>query len=142
MILLDTNIISEIMRPSRSLAAVRWLDAQPARSLYISTLVLAELRFGLELVSSGAKRTALEEACQRIADELFHDRILSFDRAASDHFGKLRAERRRVGKPITTMDALIAAVALSNSMTLATRNTADFAGIGLSLVNPFEAAVP
>lgn len=119
---------------------MRWLDAQPTRSLYISTPLLAELRFGLELLTPSAKRSALEKAYDRLVDELFADRILAFDRAAAIRFGKLRSERRKSGRPISTMDALIAAVALANTMTLATRNTADFEGIGLALVNPFETA--
>jgi toxin FitB len=137
-ILLDTNVISEIMRPDGAENARLWLDAQPTRSIYICAPVLAELRFGVELLEPGARRARLEQAYERIAAELFVGRILAFDRSAADHYGKLRAKRRRTGKPIGAMDALIAAIALANSMILATRNTGDFEGVGLPLVNPFE----
>jgi toxin FitB len=136
-ILLDTNVISEIMRPDGGTNARQWLDAQPTRSIYISAPVLAELRFGIELLEPGARRARLEQAYERIATELFAGRILVFDSIAADHFGKLRAKRRKAGKPIGAMDALIAAIALANSMILATRNTGDFEGLELALVNPF-----
>jgi toxin FitB len=136
-ILLDTNVISEIMRPDGGTKARRWLDAQPTRSIYISAPVLAELRFGMELLEPGARRTRLEQAYERIATELFVGRVLVFDRVAADHFGKLRAKRRNAGKPIGAMDALIAAIALANSMILATRNTGNFEGLELPLINPF-----
>lgn len=138
MILLDTNVISEVMRPNGAGNAKRWLDAAPVRSIYVCTPVLGELRFGLETLAPGIRRERLERAYERIASELFVDRILGFDRIAAEFFGKLRAERRKAGKPIATMDALIGAIALANSMTLATRNTLDFEGIGLPLVNPFD----
>jgi toxin FitB len=136
-ILLDTNVISEIMRPDGATTVRRWLDAQPTRSIYISAPMLAELRFGVELLDPGARRNRLEQAYERIATELFAGRILVFDRIAADNFGKLRAKRRKAGKPIGVMDALIAAIALANSMILATRNTGDFEGLELPLVNPF-----
>ncbi len=126
MILLDTNVLSEIMRPSRSANVVHWLDAQPQRSIYISTVLLAELRFGLELLPPSSRRTAYERAYERVATELFVNRILSFDRTAASQFGRIRAERHKSGRPISPMDALVAAIALANTMTLATRNTVDF----------------
>jgi predicted nucleic acid-binding protein len=136
-ILLDTNVILEIMRSDGETNARRWLDAQPTRSIYISAPVLAELRFGVELLEPGVRRARLEQAYERIATDLFVGRILVFDRTAADHFGKLRAKRRRAGKAIGAMDALIAAIALANSMILATRNTGDFERLELPLVNPF-----
>lgn len=138
MILLDTNVISEILRPNGSQTARRWLDAQPTRSVYICTPVIGELRYGLELLEPGARRTRLERAYERIPAELFVDRILVFDRVAAEYFGKLRAARRKAGKPINAMDALIAAIAAANSMTLATGNIRDFEALELPLVNPFD----
>ncbi len=138
MILLDTNVISEVLRPNGAENVRRWLDLQPTRSIYICTPVFGELRYGLELLEPGARRARLERAYESIATELFADRILAFDRIAAHYFGKLRAARRKVGKPINAMDALIAAIALANSMTLATRNTRDFEGLGLPIVNPFR----
>jgi toxin FitB len=138
LILLDTNVISELLRPNGSEDARRWLDAQPTRSVYICTPVIGELRYGLELLKPSARRTRLERAYARLASELFADRILGFDRVAADHFGRLRAARRKAGKPIDAMDALIAAIAAANTMTLATRNIRDFGDLGLPLVNPFD----
>ena len=138
MILLDANVISEMLRPHGSENVRRWLDAQPMRSVYLCAPVIGELRYGLELLEPSARRTRLERAYEQIATELFAGRILGFDRAAAECFGKLRAARRKMGKPISAMDALIAAIAAANSMTLATRNARDFEGLGLPLVNPFD----
>jgi hypothetical protein len=133
---LDTNVISEAFRlpPQGSVRA--WFDAQSVTDLYLCTPVLAELHFGVERLPAGARRFALEKLVWHIEENLFSERILSVDRSAAQQFGRLVAKRRRVGRPILTMDALIAAVAMSHGMRLATRDLSDFEGLDLQLIDP------
>ncbi len=138
MIILDTNIVSEGLRPRPDDRFVAWLDAQQASDVYICAPVLAELFFGLERLAEGARKSHLRAAIDRIQNDLFRDRILPFDIGAASQYGRLVAHRERIGRPIQQMDAVIAAISLSNQATLATRNTQDFADLGLVVVNPFD----
>jgi toxin FitB len=138
MIVLDTNIISEAFRKAPSTAVRTWLDAQTPTDLFLCAPVLAELRFGVERLPVGAKRTALETLLLNVETELFDNRILPFDRASAYEFGRILVRRNSMGRPIATMDALIAAIAISHSMALATRDVVDFAELGIELINPFE----
>jgi len=140
MIVLDTNIISETMRPRPNATVVAWLDHQPAGELYLCTPVLAELHYGIFRLVDSARKATLLGVCDQIVGEVFEGRILTFDVPAAEAFGKLVAELQSEGKPITVIDAMIAAIAQSNSATLATRNTAHFIKTGVTLVNPFGAA--
>jgi hypothetical protein len=138
MILLDTNIVSENLRPRPNPAVISWVDSQPAESLYICTPVLAELRFGLEKLAPGQRKNVLQAAIDRIENDYFRGRILIFDINASAEYGRLAARRQRIGRPIQQMDGLIAAIASIHRLTLVTRDTRDFADLGLELINPFE----
>ena len=142
MILLDTNVVSESLRPRPSSTVIAWLNAQPAASLFLCTPVLAELHFGLARLAESSRKIRLEAAIERIENEVFRGRILPFDAGAARQYGKLAAIRERAGRPIGQMDALVAAIALSNQVALATRDVADFLGCGLDVLNPFEAAAP
>jgi predicted nucleic acid-binding protein len=139
MILLDTNVVSESLRPSPVPELLAWLDAQAPESTYISTPVLAELYAGVLRLADGRRKDRLRTAIDRIETELFRDRILTFDTEAAKQYGTVTAIRSRSGRPIGQMDALIAAIALSNRAALATRNISDFVGLELELINPFEA---
>ncbi len=141
MILLDTNIVSEIYRPQPHATVIVWIDAQPRASLYLCTPVLAELRFDIELLASSSRKDRLRTTIDRLENELYRDRILVFDAAVASEYGKLAAKRQRAGRPIEQMDGLIAAIALINGAAIATRNTKDFADLGLDVINPFEVAV-
>lgn len=141
MILLDTNIVSELMKPTGDAAVLRWVDTFAEIDIFIATPVIAELRFGLALLPDGRKKGALTKACARIEDEIFPGRILTFDLRAAHQFARLRAKRQALGKPISAMDAVIAAIAAAHAMTLATRNVGDFIDLDIPLVNPFEAGV-
>jgi len=141
MILLDTNIVSENFRPQPNPAVVLWVDSQPTGSLYICTPVLAELRFGLEKLPTGQRKDALQTAIDRIENDYFRGRILALDINAAAEYGRLAASRQRIGRPIQQMDGLIAAIASINRLTIATRNTRDFADLGLDMVNPFELTI-
>lgn len=138
MIVLDTNIISEAFRKAPSSAVRAWLDAQTPTDLFLCAPVLAELRYGVERLPASAKRTALEALLLNVETELFDNRILPFDRASAYEFGRILVRRNSMGRPIATMDALIAAIAISHRMALATRDVLDFAELGLELINPFE----
>jgi toxin FitB len=138
MIVLDTNIISEAFRKAPSAAVRTWLDAQTPTDLFLCAPVLAELRYGVERLAAGARRTALEGLLLNVEAELFDNRILPFDRASAYEFGRILVRRNSMGRPLATMDALIAAIAISHRMALATRDVVDFAELGLELINPFE----
>lgn len=140
MILLDTNVVSELWRPKPNPAVVGWVDAQPRLTQYLCTPVIAELRFGIERLAEGGRKNRLGAAADHLI-EGFRGRILNFDVAAADQFSRSSAIRERNGRRLELMDAMIAAVALAHQMTLATRNTDDFTGIGLDLINPFAPIV-
>lgn len=139
MILLDTNILSELMRPAPSPAVMSWLAAQPAASLFISAVTEAELRYGVLLLPEGRRRADLIAALEAMLTEDFVGRILPFDSAAALAFAAIAASRRQAGKPISQFDAQIAAIARSRGAVLATRNVADFAECGVEIINPWTA---
>jgi predicted nucleic acid-binding protein len=138
MILLDTNVVSEHLRPRPKLTVLDWIDAQPATTLYICTPVLAELRFGAERLQLGHKQTNLRVAIEQIENNIFGGRVLPFDAAAAAEYGRLVAGCERIGRRIELMDALIAAIALTQRADLATRDVADFVDLGIKLINPFD----
>jgi predicted nucleic acid-binding protein len=140
MIVLDTNVVSEAWKPRPDKRAMAWLEAQAFNSLYLCTPVLAELRFGAERLAPGSRRDRLRTLIDRVENEGYRGRILSLDVADAAEFGRLAALRERVGKRMEAMDALIAAIAVTNRATLATRDIDDFTGLGIEIVNPFEFA--
>jgi predicted nucleic acid-binding protein len=140
-ILLDTNVLSEFMRPQPALQVVAWLDEQPAGEVWISAVSRAEIELGLALMPRGKRQMALTQAAQAMFDEDFARRCLPFDEAAAVHYARIVSARMQTGRSISVEDAQIAAIALEHGMVLATRNTADFERIeGLDLVNPWIGA--
>ncbi len=139
MILLDTNILSELMRPAPSPAVMSWLAAQPASSLFISAVTEAELRYGVLLLPEGRRRADLMAALEAMLAEDFAARILPFDSAAAVAFAVIASSRRQAGKPISQFDAQIAAIVKSRGAALATRNVADFAECEVEIINPWTA---
>jgi hypothetical protein len=115
---------------------------QPFESLFLCTPVLAEMFYGVEKLAEGPQKRYFVEAIDRIATNLFRGRILPLDLAAAREFGRIVAQRNRMGRPIGQMDALIAAIAIANGMMLATRDAEDFAGLGLAVVKPFDYVPP
>jgi predicted nucleic acid-binding protein len=141
MILLDTNVVSEGWKSKTDPRVLAWLNAQPANSMFLCTPVLAELRFGVELLDAAPRKDRLRAWVDRLEAQVYRGQILSFDLLATHEFGRLAARRQRGGRRIDPIDAMIAAIALANRMTLATRDMSDFADLGLDLINPFEAPV-
>jgi predicted nucleic acid-binding protein len=138
-ILLDTNVVSELMKPAPAESVARWTADQPAASLYTTSITQAEILHGILLLPAGKRRTALEAAAEAMFNEDFGGRILPFGAEAARPYGRIAAERRRAGRPISQFDAQIAAIALTAGATVATRNLADYEGCGIKLVNPWDA---
>ena len=140
MILLDTNILSELMRPAPEKGVEQWLTDQPDASVFISAITEAELRYGVALLPTGKRRSTLAAVIEDMLGEDFTGRILPFDSAAAVAFAEIAANRRQAGRPIAQADAQIAAIARSRGAALATRNVPDFEGCGIELVNPWTEA--
>ena len=138
MILLDTNILSELMRPAPEVAVEQWLADQPVASVFISAITEAELRYGLALMPPGKRRSALAAEIENMLGEDFSGRILPFDSPAAVAFAEIAAERRQAGRPISQADAQIAAIARSRGAALATRNVPDFEECGVEVINPWD----
>ena len=138
MIVLDTNVISELMVPRPSIQVLRWMDLQPVSSIWITAVNIYEIRAGLQCMPVGKRRSALSAAFERWLDEVVQKRILSFDEAAAEKGAELVAERKKRGQPGDTRDTMIAGIVLANHATLATRNVKHFEDIAKSVVNPWE----
>lgn len=138
-LLLDTNVLSELMRPIPDQAVVQWLDAQPTAEIYISSITVAEIQLGIALLPAGRRRNRLQALSQSLFELDFAGRCLPFDSAAASSYASLSAERSKAGRAISVEDAMIAAVALVNGLALVTRNTRDFEAIkDLNLINPWS----
>jgi len=138
MLVLDTNVISEVMKSSASAAVIAWISAQAADDLFTTTLTVSETLYGIELLPKGRRRDQLLRQVQATFSEDFAGRILSFDEPAARLFASIAASRRSHGRPIGTFAAQIAAISRVHGATLATRNTDDFEGCGVRLVNPWN----
>lgn len=138
MIVLDTNVLSELMRPAPSEAVLRWVAAQPTIALFTTTITQAEILFGLALLPDGRRRSDLLSAAEQMFAEDFAGRVLPFDAAAAEAFAPIAAGRRRMGRPTAAFDAQITAIASSRGAALATRNVADFVDCGLSIIDPWQ----
>jgi predicted nucleic acid-binding protein len=138
MIVLDTNVLSELMRAEADVGVLSWIARQPLASMFTTALSEAEVRMGLALLPTSKRRSALQSA----ADGLFEDfgpRVLPFDSDAAVACATIGAARRKAGRPITVIDAQVAAIARARGATLATRNVKDFSGCSITLVDPWAA---
>lgn len=138
MIVLDTNVVSELMRPLPSPTVVAWVDRQAESTLFLTTLTLAEIRLGIAVLPAGRRRTSLDEVFENAIRPLFADRVLVFDEPASREFALLRADARGRGLAIGDLDALVAGIARAHHFDVATRDVAPFEAAGLRVINPFE----
>lgn len=140
MIIVDTNVISELLRPAPEPKVEQWLSAQDGLSIYLTSISEAELRYGLAIMGDGKRRAALVDAVDRILREDLAGRILPFDSDAALSYAHIAAARRAAGRPIAQADCQIAAIAHVRGATVATRNTPDFEGCEIDLINPWTAA--
>lgn len=138
MILLDTNVISEPLRPKPVQRVIDWLDAQPAEILYLSSITVAELRAGVALLPDGKRRRFLHENLENVILPMFTRRILPFDLACTQAFAAITARARQAGLGISAADSYIAAIAATNRFAVATRDTSPFAAAQVSVINPWE----
>jgi predicted nucleic acid-binding protein len=138
MTVLDTNVLSALMRTNPDAAVVQWLDRQPADSIWITSITLFEAQFGLALLPKGRKRLALERAFDSVVEEDLANRILHFDSAAAAAAAELAASRQRAGHPADLRDTLIAGIALARRATIATRNTRHFEGLEVPVIDPWS----
>lgn len=140
MIVLDTNVLSELMRRRPAARVVSWVDEQDASGLAITAVTVAELLYGIARLADGARKTELAAAVDALVREDFAGHVLPFDVPAAEHYADLVAERDRHGRPIGTADGQIAAICRCHDARLATRNVRDFGEVGLALVDPWALA--
>jgi toxin FitB len=138
MIILDTNIVSELMRPAPEGMVMQWFRGQAAEDLHVTSVTVAEILYGIELISSSRRRDVVRAGAEKMFVDVFTDRVLTFEDRAAMAFSQIASSRRRQGKSMSGTDAQIAAIARVHGATLATRNTYVFEGCGVKLVNPWE----
>ncbi len=142
MILLDTNVISESLRPVPETRVLDWINTQTIETLYLSAITVAELRFGSALLPSGKRKAKLQNKLENKLLPLFTGRVLPFDVAVTKAYADLMSQARMTGQSISTADGYIAATAAANGMIIATRDTNPFTAAGLQVINPWETAKP
>ncbi len=138
MILLDTNVVSEAMKPEPAPAVRRWLDEQAAETLFLSSVTIAELMFGIGALPKGKRKEKLVAACEGVL-ELFEGRILPFDTDAARRYGDLAVKARAAGKGFPTAEGYIAAIAASRDFAVASRDASAFRAAGLTVIDPWTA---
>lgn len=138
MIILDTNIISEMMKSAPSINVISWFDKQVTATLFITTITIAEITYGLHALPLGARRKTLENAFHNTLIDGFAHRVLLFDEKAARIYGEIMGNRKTLGHPFSILDGQIAAIAHSRNAKLATRNSRDFIECGIELINPFN----
>ena len=140
MVLLDTNVVSELMRDVPSTQVLVWMDDLPTRELFVTAITEAEVRTGIAFLPEGARRRGLANAAERTLGGLFAGRVLPFDSAAARACADIAAASRAAGRPISQSDCQIAAIARSRGMAVATRNVRDFSETGINVIDPWTPA--
>lgn len=138
MIVLDTNVLSELIRAEPDRHVDSWVARQSVSSLFVTSVTLAEILYGVALMPAGKRRDHLRVAVDGLFEQDFAERLLPFDGAAAHEFAAIASSRRRRGHPMSQFDAQIAAIARSRGAALATRNTSDFAHCDLNVINPWQ----
>lgn len=139
MILVDTNVVSEVMRPRPSGAVLDWLNRTPTANLYVSSISIAEIEFGLQSLPDGQRRDFLTKRFEQFIEQGFEHRTLDFDATAALAYGEIMSRCRRTGRAMSILDGQIAAIASIHHATLATRNVGDFSASGIEVINPWTA---
>ena len=136
-IILDTNVLSELMKPQGLIIVKNWVAMQPRKILFTTSITQAEILYGVGILPDGKRSDALKAAAQEMFREDFNGQILPFEETAAECFAQIAAHRRKTGKPISQMDAQIAAICLANNAKIATRNVDDFQDCQIEIVNPW-----
>ena len=139
MILLDTNVVSEPLRPAPDPRVIEWIDAQPLETLFLSAITVAELRAGVALLPAGKRRSGLLQNLEKRVLPLFAGRVLPFDLACTQAYAELMARARAAGLAVAATDGYIAAIAAANGFSVATRDTSAFEAAGAAVINPWRA---
>ena len=139
MILVDTNVLSAMMRVTVEPAVERWFDGQPPESIWTTTITIFEIHFGLALLAPGHRRDRLYDAFDRAIGEILGGRVLPFDRTAAETAAAIAARQRQIGRPLEIRDVQIAGIVAARKASLATRNTRHFENLGIILVDPWHA---
>ena len=139
MIILDTNLLSALMRQTPEATVVEWLDHQPAESVWITSITLFEARLGLALLPKGRRRQVLEAAFNRLLEDDLENRVLDFDSAAATEAALLAASRQKSGRPVDMRDTQIAGIALARRASVATRNVRHFRDLNVPVIDPWNA---
>jgi predicted nucleic acid-binding protein len=137
-IILDTNVLSALMRTAPEAVVVEWLDRQPADSVWLSSITVFEARFGLALLPKGRRRGELERAFDQVLTEDLANRVLDFDSMAAAAAAQLAADRQKAGRAVDLRDTMIAGIALARRAMIATRNTRHFEGLDVAVVSPWD----
>ncbi|WP_310483213.1 type II toxin-antitoxin system VapC family toxin [Chamaesiphon sp. VAR_48_metabat_403] len=137
-IVLDTNVLSELMKPQGLTKVKNWVAAQPRENLFTTSITQAEILYGIAILPDGKRSQALREAAQRMFVEDFSSQIISFEQTAAICFAEIAANRKKIGKPIAQADAQIAAICLANNALIATRNVDDFVDCQIEIFNPWD----
>ncbi|MDE0107034.1 MAG: type II toxin-antitoxin system VapC family toxin [Bryobacterales bacterium] len=140
MVVIDTNIVSELMRSEPSTVVLAWMDDRPARELFVTAITEAEVRTGIAVLPEGRRRRGLGEACERAFGSLFAGRVLPFDSGAARAYAEIVSARRVLGRPVSQADCQIAAIACARGMAVATRNVRGFEDMGIEILDPWNAA--
>jgi predicted nucleic acid-binding protein len=136
-LILDTNVISEVLRQAPDEIVVSWFEAQPRQQLFTTAVTQAEILYGITLLPKGNRRQKLLSIAQNIFDEDLHDRILAFGSETASHYADIAALRKSLGKPISQFDAMIASIAHLHGAAVVTRNPSDFDHCGINVINPW-----
>lgn len=139
MMILDTNVLSELMRSSPDTNVARWVDQQPLEDLGSTAVTVAEILFGLDLMADGRRKTDLSGRFALMLQRGFSGEVLPFDEVAAIAYALIKGDRSRSGRPISSNDAMIAAIARTRGAAVVTRNVADFERCGIALINPWSA---
>lgn len=139
MIVLDSNVLSEVLRPTPATGIVAWLRKQPRAALFTTVISRSEILYGIRLLPEGQRRQGLWQAAQAIFNQDLSGQVLSFDSEAADFYAEIAALRKGIGRPISQFDAMIAAIARSRGASVATRNVKDFADCGVDIIDPWKA---
>ena len=139
MIIVDTNVISEAMKPLPNAQVIEWLNNQETMHLFLTTITIGEIAYGLQVLPESKRRRALQQTFDQLVGNAFTNRILPFDEQSARLYGEIMANRRKIGRPLAIADGQIISIAQNQGFAIATRNAQDFADCNVRVINPFPA---